>query len=258
MLKILLLQSGWSHVAGLPSEIILSLPICFSCLAMFESGQFVISPERLGSVIAMSSYDSIYVASALVSDPAEDNIQRPIKRVVGNMGLSAMAFMFPVADPRFKEADSGSWHLINHSPFDGQFIDCFEGTSLHLSLTDFELVLDVGARGFRDRHAVLLESVITVNDKGIDLGDLDILSAFGSHLVSWAGPCLHGSIYEEHESVPDSSCPSAPSATQSSQDLPVSSASLTSLDCWDELLAPRRLPRAYFGRVATGRRGLRR
>lgn len=238
VLKIPLLDAGWAHVAWSPSKDLLSLPTFFSCLAMFESGQFVIGRESLKGVMAMSSYDSIFVASALMSDPAEYNSEKPIKRVFGNIGRPEMAFMFPVADPRFKEADAGSWQMINHSPFDGQFLDSFKGTSLHLSLTDFELVLDVGARGFRDRHAVLLESVITVNDKGVDLGDLDILSAFDSNLITRAGPCKHFSKAGQHEDAAESSCASNSGIAQPPQDLSGSFANLISLDCWDELLDP--------------------
>lgn len=94
------------------------LPTLFSCLAMFESGQFIIEPESLNGVMAMSSYDSIFVASALVTDPWENNTERPIKRVFGNMGRSEMAFLAPTPDPRFKEVNPGSWHLNNHASFD--------------------------------------------------------------------------------------------------------------------------------------------
>lgn len=239
VLKIPLPTANWSRLALEADKDNPHFPTLFSCLATFESGQFSISPSSLEGVIAMSSYDSIFVVSDLMSDPSEDNIQHPIKRVFGNMGRSEMAFLIPPADPRFKQADPGSWHLINHFSFDGQFIDSFRSTSLHLSLTDFELPLDVGARGLRDRQAVLLESVITVNDKGLDLGDLDILSAFESDLVVRIRSCTHDTNSEQHEDTVDSSAPRTTGRTvQSSQDSLVSYTSLTSLDCWDELLDP--------------------
>lgn len=237
-LKIPLPTAGWPQMASRPSNNDAKFPNLFSCLAMFESGQFAVSPSSLKGVVAMSSYDSIFVASALMSDPCEDHFQHPIKRVFGNMGRSEMAFMIPPPDPRFKEVDPGSWHLINHSPFDGQFVDSFKSTSLHFSLTEFELSLDVGARGLRDRQAVLLESVITVNDKGMDLGDLDILSALDSDLVVRVGSCVHGSNAGKHEDRTDYSCVSKKRFVRSSQDSSATSASLISLDCWDELLDP--------------------
>lgn len=232
--------SQWSHPAfG-------HLPTLFSCLAMFESGHFDISPSSLEGVMAMSSYDSIFVASALMRDPSEKILHQPIKRVFGNMGRSEMAFMIPPEDPRFKAGDPGSWHLINHCPFDGQFLDSFQSTSLHLSLTDFEFPLDVGARGLRDRQAVLLEAVITVNDKGVDLGDLDILSALNSDLVIQAGPCAHE--LEAKENQEDSSSPSVSKdgAPESPRRLPENPTSLISLDCWDELLDPPAISKSIF------------
>lgn len=238
VLKIPLPTAVWPQMASRPSNNDPNFPHLFSCLAMFESGQFVVSPSSLKGVVAMSSYDSIFVASALMSDPCEDNFQHPIKRVFGNMGRSEMAFMIPPPDPRFKEVDPGSWHLINHSPFDGQFVDSFKSTSLHFSLTEFELSLDVGARGLRDRQAVLLESVITVNDKGMDLGDLDILSALDSGLVVRVGSCVHGSNAGKHEDRTDYSCVSKNRLLRSSQDSGATSANFISLDCWDELLDP--------------------
>lgn len=235
VLKIPLSGAAWYHQAVTNH---VDLPTIFSCLAMFESGQFVIDTASLKGVMAMSSYDSIFVASALMTDPWEDNTERPIKRVFGNMGRSEMAFMIPPTDPRFKDADPGSWHLINHASFDGQFLDSFKSTSLHLSLTDFELFLDVGARGLRDRQAVVLESVITVNDKGVDLGDLDILSIFDSDLVVRAGPCAHGFKAKEYQNDSSSPVVNCDDALEMPQCLPASSTGLISLDCWDELLDP--------------------
>lgn len=238
VIRIPLPIAGWPQVALKASKTDSNLSALFSCLAMFESGQFVVSPSTLCGVFAMSSYDSIFVASALMSDPCEDNAQTPIKRGLGNMGRSEMVFMIPPADPRFNEVDPRSWQLINHSPFDGQFLDSFKSTSLHLNLTEFELPIDVGARGLRDRQAVLLESVIAVNDKGMHLGDVDILSALESGLVIRAGPCIHGSNAGKHEGSSNSSRVSNKRTVQSSQDLRATFANLISLDCWDELLDP--------------------
>lgn len=246
VLKIPLSGAAWYHQAVRSPKGYVDLPVLFSCLAMFESGQFVIDPASLKGVMAMSSYDSIFVASALMTDPWEHNTGKPIRRVFGNMGRSEMAFMVPPADPRFKDASPGSWHLINHASFDGQFLDSFKSTSLHLSLTDFELFLDVGARGLRDRQAVVLESVITVNDKGVDLGDLDILSILHSDLVVRDGPCAHGSKAKENQdesSSPGLNDNDAPETPRCFMAFP---ADLISLDCWDELLDPPPTSKSIF------------
>jgi hypothetical protein len=150
----------------------------FACIAMMESGEFDIVPSSLENVIALSSGDSIFVVSALLQDPVQiATSSQPIKRVSGSVGRSELVFMVPTAEPALKTADPGAWCLINHHPFDGQFLNAFIGTSLHLSFTDFEFPLDVGSRGLRDRQAIILESVISLNDGGAHYGDLDITSA---------------------------------------------------------------------------------
>ncbi|KAJ4413381.1 hypothetical protein N0V82_008597 [Gnomoniopsis sp. IMI 355080] len=194
---------------------------------MFESGRFLISPPTLRDVMAMSSHDSIFVASALVSDPSEKGSVPPIMRVFGNLGRSEMAFLISPSSPRLKEANLASWHLINHNPFDGIFMDHFGGTSLHLSFTDLEVAIDLGTRGLRDRQAILLESVITLNDKGSDIGDIDVLSIFTSSQVKVLASCIHNSD-EEGEHITASSIGGSVDYHNARQ--------LMSLDCWDELL----------------------
>lgn len=136
-----------------------------------------------------------------------------------------MAFLVSPANPALKPIDLSSWHLINHAPFDHNFVDSFSGTSLHLSFTDYELPLDLGHRGLRDRQAVLLESVVTLNDRGKDLGDIDILSIFASEVVYFAhrhpSRCTHD--------AEDAKMRTSVSSHHSQ---------LTTLDCWDELLDP--------------------
>lgn len=99
----------------------------FACIAMFESGEFNLDPSSLQSVFALSTGGSIFVASASLADPSADSSLSPIRRVFGNLG-----------------------RLVNHESFDRQVQDSFRLTSLHLSFTDFELTVDVGARGLRD------------------------------------------------------------------------------------------------------------
>ena len=83
----------------------LPLSVHFACIAMFESGEFNIDPESLAGVMALSSGDSIYVASHLVSDPntSSETYQRPIRRVFGNLGRPEMAFLIPPLAPKLKD-----------------------------------------------------------------------------------------------------------------------------------------------------------
>jgi len=190
---------------------------------MFESGGFDIEPLSLRGVMALSAGDSIYVADALLSDPAATRERCRIRRVFGNLGRSEMAFLVPPATPILRESDPTSWRLINHNPFDGRFENSFSGTSLHLSFTDYEMPLDVGMRGLRDTQAVLLESLVSANDRGKHIGDLDVLAMTSAEDLKVIDVCSHS----EEDRKPERDA-------QSIQDL--FEGTLVSLDCWDEFL----------------------
>ncbi|KAH7134953.1 hypothetical protein B0J11DRAFT_425484 [Dendryphion nanum] len=186
----------------------------FACLAWFESGEFDIAPEDLRGVFALANGDSIYVASALVSDPSKDTSLYPIRRVFGNIGRPEMSLLIPPSNPRLAEPNLASWTLINHQAFDGRLQNCFASTTLHLTFTDFVMPLDVGTRGLRDRQVVLLESLVSIDDRGRNIGDLDILSAFNSGLLFQQKNCTHPKSKRDYTAKKE----------------------LVSLDCWDEFL----------------------
>ena len=187
----------------------------FACIAWFDSGEFDITPRDLHRVIALANGDSIYVASALLVDPTIDTSEVPIKRVFGNIGRPQMSLLIPPSSPTIAEPNPCSWRLINHHTFDGTFPNCFTSTSLHLTFTDFEMPLDVGARGLRDRQVVLLESLVSIDDRGRNIGDLDVLSMFRNNGFSLQRVCSH---------------PKEQTTECSGKD------NVVSLDCWDEFL----------------------
>jgi hypothetical protein len=200
---------------------------CFACLAMFESGQFDVVPKSLRGVFALSSGDSIFVDSALLADPTVNSSKLHIKRVLGNLGRPGMAFLVSPAKPRLKEYSLASWRLINHFPFKGEFRNSFIGTSLHLSFTDFEMPIDVGWRGLRDTPVVLVEALVSLDDRGKALGELDIMNLCGNRRYAMLQGCPHN-------------CASAASSsTLSTVSIPQEGwlqNSLVSIDCWDEFL----------------------
>jgi hypothetical protein len=199
---------------------VLNLGEAFACIAMFESGEFDIDPLSLQGVMALSTGDSIFVASSLLLDPSENTSQSPIRRVLGNLGRPEMAFLIPPSKPALTGYNPSSWHMVNHFPFDGKFQDHFSGTSLHLSFTDFEIPVDVGVRGLRDTQVILVESLVSISNRGKHLGDLDILSMFRSELLRVQPTCLHKSILDRD--------------TQTIPDLEELASCLSSLDCWEE------------------------
>ncbi|KAK5630380.1 hypothetical protein RRF57_006095 [Xylaria bambusicola] len=167
------------------------LAASFACIATFETGEFNIDPKSLLGVMALSSGDSIFVASDLITDPSEFTFRHPIRRVFGNLGRPEIAFLIPPSSPKLKDYELKSWHLINHAPFNGTLEDNFSSTSLHLSFTDFEMPVDIGVRGLRDTLVVLIESLVSINDKGTHIGDLDIMSMLGSEYITLFRTCSH-------------------------------------------------------------------
>ncbi|KAM3077388.1 hypothetical protein ACMFMG_006735 [Clarireedia jacksonii] len=202
------------------------LTLSFACLAMFESGQFDIAPESLHGVFALSSGDSIFMYSALLADPAVEPPKLHIKRVLGNLGRPGMSFLVSPAKPRLKEYSLASWHLVNHFPFDGEFRNSFAGTSLHLSFTDFVMPIDVGWRGLRDNPAFLVEALISLDDRGKPLGELDVTQLCGQRQRQYT-------ILQDCPHICQSVTSPGRIDTEVIQEGRLRK-SLVSIDCWDE------------------------
>ncbi|KAI4912256.1 uncharacterized protein J4E92_010107 [Alternaria infectoria] len=189
----------------------------FSCIAWFDSGEFDIPLKNLNAVMALANGASIYVASELLVDPSASTADAPIQRVFGNLGRSELCLLIPPADPRLASPDVRSWKLINHMAFDGQLQDSFGGTTLHLTFTESEDAVYVGNRGLRDRQVVLLEALISIDDRGRNIGDLDILSMFNRSSIRVNEKCTHATDKEAAD---------------------VADWGLTAVDCWEEFLDP--------------------
>ena len=153
----------------------------FACISMLETGALNITPSSLQSVMAMSSGNSIYIAAPLLSDPFEENLGCNIKRITGNVGFSGIVMMIPPQEPRVRKLGE-DLHAVQHARYNFQREDNFEGTTLHLSFTNWKLPLDVGSRGTIEQDVYFVESVISVHDRGAWVADLDILTA--EHTIS--------------------------------------------------------------------------
>jgi hypothetical protein len=150
-----------------------------ACIAMFDSGTYDLDPEGLSKVFALSSGNSIYVAAPLLCDPHEIPLEREVRRVVGNIGRPGLAFLIPPTEPKIRKLSNESWMHINHVPFDGKVEDCFQQTTIHLGFTAYNLPLRDDSQGDNiiDRPASLVETIISVHDRGQWVADLDIISA---------------------------------------------------------------------------------
>lgn len=146
----------------------------FACIAMMESGQSNIDVKHMEAVVALCSDNSIFVAGILLSDPATTNLGMSIRHLIGNVGHAGMVLMISPSDPSTRSPTYDA-SMINHKLYDGNHIDSFKGTSLHLSFTKWKMPLEWDNTGDIDQQVFLLESVISVHDKGHWVSDLDVL-----------------------------------------------------------------------------------
>lgn len=147
----------------------------FACIAMMESGQSNIDIEHMEAVVALCSENSIFVAGILLSDPTTANLGMNIRHLVGNVGHAGIVLMISPNEPSTR-APTYDVSMIDHNLYDGKHIDSFKGTSLHLSFTKWEMPLEWDSTGDIDQQVFLLESVISVQDKGRWIADLDVLA----------------------------------------------------------------------------------
>jgi hypothetical protein len=141
---------------------------------MFESGSLNLDPRSLTSVMAMSTGNSIYVSSIILSDPYDNVPEYDIRRIVGNVGYAGTTMMIAPPEPRIRGL-SNDYTQVRHAQYDFERENNFEGTTLHLSFTNWKLPLHTGARGTVDQDVSYVEAVISVHDCGEWVADVDIL-----------------------------------------------------------------------------------
>ena len=74
-----------------------------------------------------------------------------------------------------REIDTSSWRLDSYHHFDGTISQSFQNTSMHLSFTNYHVPIVDGMRGSFDNQVFFIESVISVQDKGEWIADVDPL-----------------------------------------------------------------------------------
>ncbi|KAF5536829.1 hypothetical protein FNAPI_11603 [Fusarium napiforme] len=158
---------------------LMSRPQSFACIAMFENHDVNLDPQGLNEVMALSSGNSIYVATPLICDPIDQPNEHEIKRIVGNIGKPGISLMIPPMDPKVHKIDESKWSHISHVPFDGRLDDAFQHTSLHLSFTRYKLPVMV-AHGYQSIAANFVETPVSIFDRNTWIADLDILKALKS------------------------------------------------------------------------------
>lgn len=148
----------------------------FACIAMFESGGLDIDPLMLLSVFAMSSGNSIFVSKCIISDPSEICKAIDIKRIVGNVGHAGITMMVAPRNPKVRPLID-DYMVLSQEPYDEKREDNFKSTSLHMSFTGYELPLDLADYGTIESNLFIVETVVSVRDRGVWVADIDILAA---------------------------------------------------------------------------------
>lgn len=146
----------------------------FSCILLSENA-FNVSPDQLLNVMAVSSNNSLFIASSLLSDPASPPRRLKVRHVMGNVGKPGTVLLVPPIQPRIMNVGIESWRLINHDAWDGMPRDSFQDSSLHLSFTGAMQEVDIGYSGAQDKELYILESVFSLFAKGSWIADLDVL-----------------------------------------------------------------------------------
>ena len=175
-------ESDWARHGGLLYARRGRRSCAFACIAMCETGRLNLDPFRIESVMAISSGNSLYIASDLLKDPAQPVRVPYVKRVVGNIGRAGLALLVPPQEPKLPVEDPDSWRLIDHASFDGKLDNCFATTSLHLGFSGYEFALADDSQGGRFTEAFFIEAVVSVHDRGEWVADLDVLRALDDPL----------------------------------------------------------------------------
>lgn len=91
---------------------------CFACIAMMETGSYNLNPAELRSVFALCSAESVYIATALLQDPAtsgSDGNSCLVRRYTGSIGRAGMAFLVPPKEPEIRSYDHvDEWYRCEH------------------------------------------------------------------------------------------------------------------------------------------------
>ena len=92
-------------------------------------------------------------------------------------------------------AHDDTWMHSSELQFNGTSKDCFAETSMHLSFSNYHVpIVETDMRGLQDSSVSVLESIVSVHNRGDWIADINILGALGSHqvfLMPPSQPCSH-------------------------------------------------------------------
>ncbi|KLJ09189.1 hypothetical protein EMPG_15382 [Blastomyces silverae] len=224
-----LYDAHWVKTMSVWKSVHASREYQFACISYFDTGTVNLPPSKFENVMALSSGDSLYISAPLLCDPSDKVAASNIRHMIGNVGKHGLLLLVPPPVPQVMTPELDNWRSIDHPLYEGQLEDTFRGTTLHLSFTDWSAPIDLG-RGHRDAEAYVVESVVSVNDNGRWIADLDVLDS----LKNGCGQFDHKFFFK-------SGCAHTPSstATTATQNATVGDFVDKEISCitnWDEFL----------------------
>ena len=129
--------------------------------------------------------------------------------------------------------------MVNHTNFDGKIENNFKGTSLQLSLTGYEPIVNIpDTQGRRYKEVAYVEAVVSTHDCGKWVGDIDVLSLYrnSSSILSDFGSEVINAMKVETRAV--KALPAFCEHTESEKNNYSNFRNLTSIDNWPEFLDP--------------------
>ncbi|KAF3022067.1 hypothetical protein E8E14_013357 [Neopestalotiopsis sp. 37M] len=169
--------------------------IKISILAYFVAGHDIQHVRIPNNIVGISFGDSIFVPHRLLHDPLMLSDPQAFVRILGNIGKPGFVMFFSVLDPMTSQLDPSFWRVVNPRHFDGMAVNLFQNTSMHLSFTNWERPLErYESTGDRDVQTFLMESVISIREKGVWIGDVDVMAALESphiYRLPEQEPCNH-------------------------------------------------------------------
>ncbi|KAF3318449.1 hypothetical protein TWF173_007857 [Orbilia oligospora] len=189
-------------------------------------------------LIAISSEDSFFVASQFLQDPSSSITNPPtIIRLPGNIGRHGVVLLVAPKSLRHPNHENT---LLEDAPFDGGLINCFRDTTLHLTLTGYELPLElVGRSGARHHGTWIFEAATSVHAAGKWIGDINPLEL--PYNVSLHRPTTLNFVSDvsaENIALKTVKCPVCRRVDETYESIvqikEVIHEDLTSIDCWGE------------------------
>ncbi|KAF7593115.1 hypothetical protein BBP40_011994 [Aspergillus hancockii] len=152
-------------------------------LLRYISGNLDKSASAISTMRTISQASTIYrviPVAMLTCDPFEKCQAYELRRVLGTVGRPGITLLVPPDTPLVRKADPSSWKILSTNHFNG----CAED---HLTRTS-------------DHNIHFLESVISVYDSGIWVGDIDILKALGNLSCIQLLSCKHSQTEKQQGS----------------------------------------------------------